>query len=73
MVDIAQCVAECLEEEAGLPQDCGFCVGLATECIVVECFTDCIDPESPACDDCVLAAGPECNEVFATCAGFPPP
>ena len=72
-MEVAPCVAECLEEEVGLPQDCGLCVGLVTECILDACISDCTDPESPACDECVAAVSDECNEVFEPCAGFPVP
>ena len=72
-MEVAPCVAECLEEEVGLPQDCGLCVGLVTECILRACLTDCTDPESTACDECVAAVTDECNEVYEPCAGFPVP
>lgn len=72
-VEVAPCVAECLEEEVGLPQDCGLCVGLVTECILRACLADCTDPESTACDECVAAVSDECNEVYEPCAGFPVP
>ncbi len=73
VMEVPQCVAECLEEEVGLPQDCGVCVGLVTNCILRDCIGDCTNPESPACDTCVAEATPACNEVFEPCGGFVPP
>ena len=72
-MEVAPCVAECLEEEIGLPQDCGLCIGLVTECILRACLSDCVDPEATACDECVAAVSDGCNEVFEPCAGFPVP
>lgn len=69
--EVVPCIAECLEEEVGLPQDCGACIGLITECILQECISDCTDPESPDCAVCIEAAGAECNPLFEPCAGFP--
>ncbi len=73
VMEVAPCVAECLEEEVGLPQDCGLCIGLVTKCILDACISNCTDPESTACGDCVAAVSNECNEVFEPCAGFAVP
>lgn len=71
--DIAPCVAGCLEDELGLPQDCGICVGRATECILSLCIGDCTNPDSAECSACIDGAGPECDPSFEACAGFPIP
>lgn len=73
LMDVAPCVAECLEEEVALPQDCGLCIGLVTECILQDCIGDCTNPMSPQCNICIVAVTAQCNEVFEPCAGFPVP
>lgn len=70
LMQVPSCVAECLDEEIGLPQDCGLCIGLVTECILEMCITDCTAPDSMACSDCVADVSEQCNEVFEPCAGF---
>lgn len=73
VMEVPPCIAQCLEEEVALPQDCGFCVGLVTECILEECIGDCLNPDSPECDSCVAAVSDQCSEAFEPCAGFPAP
>jgi len=73
LMEVARCVAECLEEEVALPQDCGLCIGLVTECILQECISDCTNPMSTECGSCIAAVSDQCNEVFEPCAGFPVP
>ena len=71
--DVPTCVAECLEAEADVPQDCGLCVGIVTECILADCALDCTNPNAPSCTSCVEAAGADCDPLFEDCAGFPAP
>jgi hypothetical protein len=73
VMDVPPCTAQCLEEEVALPQDCGFCIGLVTECILGECIGDCLNPDSTECSSCIAAVSDQCNEVFEPCGGFPVP
>ncbi len=74
LMEVAPCVAECLEMETGLPQDCGLCAGLVTDCVLVDCIPSCTaDPDDPTCVECIEAQGEACNPLFEACAGFAVP
>lgn len=73
VMDVPSCVAQCLEEEVELPQECGLCVGLVTECILEMCISDCTNPDSTECDGCVARVREQCDDLFEPCSGFAAP
>ncbi len=68
---LTQCVADCVEAETGISNDCASCFGLVSNCIVSSCGLQCSgDAEAPQCTACQETA--MCDQVFEDCAGFSP-
>lgn len=66
--DPAACSGECVVEETGISESCGVCFGNLIDCILDECISMCLDPNSAECTTCIGDSG--CDPAFVACTGF---
>ena len=61
------CATSCLQGQSDLSQGCAGCFGKLVGCIIDNCLTDCISPESVECTTCTQN---QCGPSFEACSGL---
>lgn len=60
------CVAQCVNEQTGLSDNCSNCYGQTAECGKTNCLMACMGGASPECETCL---DENCHPAFVECAG----
>ena len=61
------CGTECFADAWGISEECSECFILRGVCIMEQCNSQCQNPQSNACDNCMANF---CDDDFQQCAGF---
>lgn len=66
------CTTKCVKDIEGYSENCSKCFGNIGECTVKNCFINCINGDTPTCEQCISK---NCDDSFHLCSGLdiPPP